>query len=199
MNSVKGPEIPIDGRRLRGQVNRSKLVAAMIDLVREGTIAPTAEQVAARAQVALRTVFRHFDDMESLYQEINTEIMRLITPLVSTPFKSTQWRGRLDESIERRALIFETILPFFNAATSLRHQSPFLRENVQLMVEMQRTLLFKLLPKQVSENSPTFAALNLVMSINAWQQLREYQGLDQAAAKQAMSTTAKALTASFTD
>ena len=95
MKSAQGTIKPVDGRRARGQANRNKLVAAMIELVREGSIAPTAEQVAARANVALRTVFRHFDDMESLYREIDTEIMQLITPLISTPFKTTDWRGRL--------------------------------------------------------------------------------------------------------
>ena len=70
MPESKTQKTRTDGRRARGHVSRSRIVAAMIELVREGCVAPTAEQVALRADVGLRTVFRHFDDMESLYREI---------------------------------------------------------------------------------------------------------------------------------
>ncbi|MFX8786073.1 hypothetical protein ABTM90_19835, partial [Acinetobacter baumannii] len=50
----------IDGRRQRGQNNRARIVKAVLELTREGTFTPSAEQVARRADVSLRTVFRHF-------------------------------------------------------------------------------------------------------------------------------------------
>jgi len=68
------PADSVDGRRQRGQDNRARIVAAMMDIVREGQIAPSAEQVAARADVGLRTVFRHFQDMDSLYREMSLVI-----------------------------------------------------------------------------------------------------------------------------
>lgn len=43
----------------------------MLELVREGDISPSAELVAARADVGLRTVFRHFKDLDSLYREMS--------------------------------------------------------------------------------------------------------------------------------
>ncbi|MBF7731365.1 TetR/AcrR family transcriptional regulator [Pseudomonas sp. N040] len=199
MKPADSNDTPIDGRRARGQANRSKLVAAMIELVREGSIAPTAEQVAARAQVALRTVFRHFDDMESLYREIDTEVMQLIVPLINTPFSASSWRGRLDESIARRARLFETILPFRIATEALRHQSAFLQEKQRIIMQMQHATLLKILPGAALEDAPTLAALNLLLSVNAWQQLRMDQGLDTNAAEQAMRQAAKALTATYPD
>ncbi len=66
----------IDGRRLRGKRSRQGIVEAMIELVRSGNPEPTAEEVAARAGVAMRTVFRHFADMDSLYREISQKIQR---------------------------------------------------------------------------------------------------------------------------
>jgi AcrR family transcriptional regulator len=199
MKSVQGKGTPIDGRRARGQANRSKLVSAMIELVREGTIAPTAEQVALRAKVALRTVFRHFDDMESLYREINTEILQLIIPLISTPFASTDWRGRLDETVERRARLFETIMPFYVATTALRHQSPYLQANQQSMMELQKASLLRVLPQSIIEDAAILSALNLLLSVTAWQQMRLEQGLDPDSARQVLQKASKALTASFAD
>jgi AcrR family transcriptional regulator len=49
----------------RGARNRAAIVAALLELVGEGELEPTAEQVAERACVGTRTVFRHFADMES--------------------------------------------------------------------------------------------------------------------------------------
>ena len=199
MKSAQGSGTPIDGRRARGQANRSKLVAAMIELVREGTIAPTAEQVALRAKVALRTVFRHFDDMESLYREINTEVLQLIIPMIGTPFVSTDWRGRLDEAVERRARLFETIMPFYTATTALRHQSPYLQANQQNMMELQKASLLRVLPKQIIEDEAILSALNLLLSVTAWQHMRLEQGLDSDSARKTLQRASKALTASFAD
>ncbi len=195
MNHAPTDQPNSDGRRARGQVSRSKIVAAMIELVREGTVAPTAEQVAGRAEVGLRTVFRHFDDMESLYREINTEIMQLITPLLSKPFQGEVWQERLAEAVERRCGLFESILPFRIATEALRHQSNFIRENMVRMMQVQDSMLRRLLPPALTEDAARMAALNLIMSVDAWKQLRIEQGLDITAAQQAIARGARALTA----
>ena len=54
------PTLKTDGRRRRGEDNRARIVAALVALVREDNFTPGAEEVAIRADVSLRTVFRHF-------------------------------------------------------------------------------------------------------------------------------------------
>ena len=56
----------IDGRRARGQRTRLKVIEALLELVSEGVVRPTAQEIAARAGVALRTVYHHFEDVEAL-------------------------------------------------------------------------------------------------------------------------------------
>ena len=60
-----------DGRLQRSERSRQAIVQALLGLVGEGVLEPTAEQVAARADVGIRTVFRHFSDMESLFAEMS--------------------------------------------------------------------------------------------------------------------------------
>ena len=74
-----------DGRKVRRRNNRRRIVAAMLELVRDGAISPGAEEVAERAGVGLRTVFRHFDDMESLYREMAEAMRHELQPLVAAP------------------------------------------------------------------------------------------------------------------
>src|SRR5690242_15438881 len=118
---------PMDGRRRRSQDSRARIVAAMLDLTREGAIPPTAEQVAARAGVGLRSVFRHFQDMESLYREMQGAIGAELRALVEQPFKAPTWQERVVEVIARRGAGFEIIAPFRRAADALRHNSAVLQ------------------------------------------------------------------------
>lgn len=192
-------DTPRDGRKARAQASRRKIIAAMVDLVREGIVAPTAEMVATRAGVGLRTVFRHFDDMESLYREISTEVMQLVTPLLAQPLQSQHWRERLQEVIERRAHLFEAILPFRIATETLRHTSATLQRNQALLIGLQDSLLRRVLPAEIQQDAALFAALSLALSASAWQQLRQEQQLPPDAARQAVTLTVHALTARVAD
>lgn len=56
----------LDGRRARREQNVEAVVDAMLDLLGEGRLSPGAAAVAERSGVSLRSVFRYFDDMDSL-------------------------------------------------------------------------------------------------------------------------------------
>lgn len=57
---------PIDGRHARSERSRQAMVDALLDLLREGNLRPSATQIADRAGVTQRTLFNQFGDMESL-------------------------------------------------------------------------------------------------------------------------------------
>ncbi len=189
----------IDGRRVRGQTNRRKIVEAMIALVGEGVMSPNAQEVAARADVGLRTVFRHFDDMESLYSEMSAQISARILPLFATPFMASDWRGRLDELIERRALAFEKMLPFKSAADIIRHKSKFLSEEHEQLQKFNRGRLLEALPADVRNQRSLVEALDLLLSFETWRRLRRDQGLSQALAKQTIADAVGAIVGSRHD
>ena len=65
--SRSSPE-KIDGRRLRSGRSRQLIIESMLQLIKDGNLAPTAKQVANHAKVGIRSVFRHFEDMEALIQ-----------------------------------------------------------------------------------------------------------------------------------
>ncbi len=56
-----------DGRSDRAVRTREKIIEALFLLVSEGTLQPRGEEIAERADVAVRTIFRHFVDMEGLF------------------------------------------------------------------------------------------------------------------------------------
>ena len=55
-----------DGRTVRAERTRQALVDALLSLLDEGQLQPTAERIAVRAGVSERSVFQHFPDREAL-------------------------------------------------------------------------------------------------------------------------------------
>ncbi len=179
-------EDTIDGRRRRGQDNRARIVAAMLDIIRGGQVAPVAEEVAARADVGLRTVFRHFQDMESLYREMSVVIEAELVAVAERPLQSTAWRDRLVELVERRAMAFEKIAPFRQASDVFRHRSSFLRVDHARFVAILREILLRELPEDLAQDPERVEILDLLLSYEAWSRLRHEQGLSPKGTREAL-------------
>ena len=184
-----------DGRKVRRHKNRHRIVAAMLELVRAGAISPRAEEVAERAGVGLRTVFRHFDDMDSLYREMAEAMRQELQPLVSAPLGSPDWNGKIDEMVVRRAILFERAMPFKNAADVHRHRSRFLREDYETMRAAERNALETALPAALRKKREFFEALDQALCFSTWQHLRRDQKLTQDQARQTVEFAVHALVA----
>lgn len=175
-----------DGRRRRGQDNRARIVAAMLELIRSGQATPGAQLVAAKADVGLRTVFRHFKDMDSLYSEMSTVIEGELRTIADGPLRASHWRDRLIELIKRRALAFEKIAPFIIASNAYRHRSNFLQIDHTRLVKALRAVVEAELPKNLPINKSDVEILDLLLSFEAWSRLRREQGLSVREAQDAL-------------
>jgi len=180
-----------DGRRRRGHDNRARIVAAMLAIIGEGEITPSAEQVAARADVGLRTVFRHFLDMDSLYREMSGVIEGELRSVADRPFRTQAWPDRLFELIGRRAIGFEKIAPFKRASDSLRHRSKFLEADSARLAVGLREILEREVPPAIAADPVTLAILELLLSFESWSRLRREQGFSPQEAQEILSTAAQ--------
>lgn len=169
--------LPEDGRRRRSQTSRDKIVAAMLELVAEGRITPSADEVASRAKVGLRTVFRHFADMESLYAAL-THTLAEQYEMWLIPFDSSDWREQLIEVVERRTATYERLLPFKRAGDAHRHMSPAMQSQYAHVLGIMRQRLHALLPSPIADDVQRFETIDLVLSFEVWQRLRGEQRLD---------------------
>ncbi|WP_303809400.1 TetR family transcriptional regulator [Sandarakinorhabdus limnophila] len=97
------------------------MINAVIALVDEDQGIPGAEAIAARARVGLRSVFRHFGDMDGLYVAVIERIGRSYTHL-SRPYEASSWQGQVGEAMARRMEMFETVLPYRRAADMHRQR-----------------------------------------------------------------------------
>lgn len=171
------PPIATDGRRLRAEASRARIVAAMLELIRDGNPAPSAEAVAERAGVGLRTVFRLFNDMDSLYREMHAMMLGRLAPIAAEPVVGETWRERLRNLIHRRVRLFEEMMPFQVAADAQRARSAFLHKAHESLVRLQRSMATALLPDEVKADPELVEMMDLLMSFDSWRRLRLDQHL----------------------
>ena len=182
-----------DGRRQRTVDSRARIIQAMLALVQEGVLIPNAEQVAERAEVGLRSVFRHFKDMDSLFQELTVLIEADARATFFRPITGETVEARLAELIERRCGLFERISPFQLASIAHRPRSEFLSQDAQRQVMLLRELLKQTLTPDIVANFDRFEALDALLSFSTWNRLRREQGLSFDQAQSVIESTAKLL------
>jgi AcrR family transcriptional regulator len=165
----------------------------MLELIGEGVLEPTAQQVAARAKVGIRTVFRRFSDMESLFTELDAHLQRGAVPLLIGGRPEGSLRERALALVGQRVTFFERIAPYKRAANVKRWRSPFLRDNHARLVRVLRTELLRWMPELGRAPAAVVDALDLATSFEAWDRLRSEQGLTRARAQGALERVVLAL------
>lgn len=172
-----------DGRTQRRMRNRERVADALFSLVREGYCRPTADQVADRAGVGRRTVFRHFDDLESLFAEVATQV-RDQARTSRTPVDEHQSvQVRVRKLVARRVLIFEDLAPFRRANTAHLWRSPVLQKfdaenNLELREDLQHVI-----PELQKSSSASAHGVEILAGPETWDRLRDVQSLSFAEAE----------------
>lgn len=173
----------VDGRTARGQRTRSAVVDALLALQEEGDLEPTAQRVAARAGVALRTVFGHFSDMETLWAQAGERELAKIAALADSPSGDLPLDERVDRFCVSRARVLEAVLPVLRAARLREHTSAALRRNREIFAEagdaeVDRVFATELEPLDEHERAVVRSAFHVVAGGQAWELLRCQRGLD---------------------
>ena len=138
-------------------------------------MAPTAEEVANRAEVGLRTVFRRFKDMESLYAEMSVAINEKVESVIEGSTDSDDWQQNLAKMVDRRLQVYEIIMPYRVATEALKFQSTILLNRHMEIVRDERQRLLTLLPADLLADRPMIEGLEAALSFDMWNQLRNDQ------------------------
>jgi AcrR family transcriptional regulator len=194
MTSAKSSEraVSTDGRLRRGERSREAIVTALFELVGEGMLQPTAQQVAERAGVGIRSVFRHFADMDRLYATMDERLSADARPILREGARQGSLRERVRGLVARRARLYERIAPYKRSANVQRWRSEFLRARHANLVRELRADLLRSLPELAEAPAEVLEAIDLVSSFEAWDRLRSDQRLSR---ERAEATLERALLA----
>lgn len=166
------PALAIDGRVRRGERSRQAIVGALFELIGEGILQPTAQRVAERAGVGIRTVFRHFSEMESLYAAMDGRLDGEVRPVFVAGRRGGPLAERIAGLVRQRAAVFERITPYKRSANLQRWRSRFLQGRHRAMQADLRADLLRWLPELRHAPETTVEAVDLLASFEAWDRLR---------------------------
>ena len=142
-----------DGRRLRRSLNREAVVDALLDLYDEGNLQPSTDEIAERAGISPRSLFRYFDDTDDLIREaVARQQMRVLPLIVLEVAKDAPLAERARVVADQRVRLFAKTL---GAGTVTRLRAPF-----NPMIAEYLTIYRTLLRRQVQTLfAPELAAL----------------------------------------
>ena len=185
---VKDKENPqADGRRQRSQRSREKILRAYWELMLAGDMSPSAAAIAEHAGVGLRSVFRHFEDLDTLLRELMQLCYDELTPEFMTPFKSSNWRDQLLEIVERNVMIWERIRVPHTAGEIGRFKSQVLMDDYQRSRNLEISGIKAILPKDIDNYNNVLMALDASMGFSTMRRLREDRKLSIPKVKSVMT------------
>ncbi len=175
--------ISIDGRHERRRQNVDAVVDALYELWCAGELQPSAKQIAAESGVSLRSVFRYFDDLDSL---VTTAIERRMGD-TDHHFGPLRTAGTLDNRVEalaRQRVAYQADVDSLTQAIRLR--APFHAQLAAVLVvraDQLRDQLAALFAPELStfpepERTDRLAALETATGYDAVRFLRNSRGFD---------------------
>lgn len=122
---------PLDGRTARAVRTREAIVDATLALLAEGDVRPTAPRIAERAAVSVRSVFQHFDDLETLYAAVGGRITERVATLIQPIDPGLDVAERLVAFFRQRGRVNEALTPTLRAAVVHAPGSPTINSQFQ--------------------------------------------------------------------
>ena len=171
-----------DGRRLRAERNRDAVVHAVLSIIREqgGGPLPSAGDVAARAGVSERTVFRHFADLDSLFLAAAAHQRPVLVSHLSPVPDAPELDKRIAACVRLRSKLFEEIAPIRRVAVRLAVNHPVMSETLNEAYRGARAQAAAVFAPELKRAGRNRAAvldeLDLILSWPVWETLRSRQG-----------------------
>ena len=161
-----------DGRIKRSVRSRQLIIDAMLVLIDEGNLIPTAQQVADRAGVAIRTVFRHFTEMEKLFAEMDSYLQPTFRSLFAGGDRGGSLQERVLHAVECHAHGYTKIAPVVRSTLSQIWRWPVLKANYDRNQESLRRDLDDWLPELAKVSEETREVIDTITSFEFWDRLQ---------------------------
>jgi AcrR family transcriptional regulator len=187
-----------DGRTVRAERTRQAVVDALLGLLDEGEVRPTAERIAERAGVSERSIFQHFGDREGLLEAASQRQYERVAPTLVRIDPALPLDERLDAFVEQRARLLEVTAGVRRGALLIEHESETVASWLASArkgkaAEVERVFGTELRARSENERPLLRAALISASEWTAWESYRSHQGLNPQRATAAMRATLAAL------
>lgn len=188
------PASDIDGRRLRREQNRQAVVEALIELYGEGRFDPSAAEIAERAGLSPRSLFRYFDDSDDLTRAAIEEHHRLARPLVGIDADpSDPLEHRIEALVAARLRLWTTVEPSARVVRMRAPERGLLARELRRNRRMFRDQVAELFAAELAERPTALAAADVLCSFESVDLLLHDQRLSRRQAARTLTDALRAL------
>ena len=169
----------LDGRRQRSERSQVAIVEAALTLINEEKQVPTAQQIADRAGVSIRSFFRHFADMDALFLSADEMLGASYETLFAVTDRSGTLSQRISRAVDLYGNAFNQLCDLILCTQALAWRFPALQERYAYHQKRLRDELELWLPEVAISPRSRREAVHAVTSFEMWQRLRTHQRLSQ--------------------
>lgn len=189
----------LDGRHARRQRNRDAVVDAIIELHREGNLDPSSVEIAERAGLSARSIFRYFDDRDDLYHAAFERQQERVKSLLSIDVAAgASLEDRIAAVVEQRLRLFDAV---GQTAFATRLRAPFqpvIAANLAqgrafFRSQLKKTFSPEFTAMPAGNAGALLAAMDVLCSYESYHLLRHDQSLSRARTAAALTTALTAM------
>jgi AcrR family transcriptional regulator len=172
----------VDGRRLRRTNNREAVLDALGALFTEGNYEPSTAEIADRAGLSLRSLFRYFDDVDDLYRAAIERALDAARPLLDVGVgPDAVTATKVHHVVAARMRLYDRIEPAARAARVCAHRHDVVAAQIAESRSFLRHQLARLFAPELrgSAGAARLAAADALLSFESYQLLRHAQRLSR--------------------
>ncbi|MEP4148418.1 MAG: helix-turn-helix domain-containing protein [Halioglobus sp.] len=170
-----------DGRRMRSERSRQAIIDAALYLMNQGNLIPTAQAIAEQAGVGIRSFFRHFADMDTLFAAVDEQSRDEVEARFLGGDRDGSLEQRIQHAVERHADGYEAETNTILSTSAQLWRSEVLRKNYARYQRGLRKDLNDWLPELKTLSRSQREAVDAIASFEMWYRLRYHQGLGKSA------------------
>ena len=170
-----------DGRHLRREQNREAVLQALVELYEEGRYEPSTADIAERAGLSPRSLFRYFDDVDDLNHAAIARQLATARPLLELGVQPTDpLTPRIAAVVEQRVRLHEITGPAARAARVCAHRLPVVAAQIHDARSYLRHQLERVFAAELRQAGPgTLPAIDALCAFESHELLRHDQGLSR--------------------
>jgi AcrR family transcriptional regulator len=185
----------VDGRRLRRERNREAVIDALVQLFDEGSYQPTTDEIAERAGLSPRSLFRYFDDIDDLNRAAVERELARAQPLLEVGISAdAPTADKIDGIVEARLRMWEAVEPAARAARLNAFRRPVIAAQLadgRTFLRRQLRALFA--AELAGDRASLLGAIEVLTSFESYDLLRIDQRLSRAKTVSTLTSALRAL------
>lgn len=185
--------ITTDGRNLRRQRNRETIVTALLHLYDEGHIDVSAAEIANRAGLSERSLFRYFDDVDDLYRAAcDAQFDRISLFADIRDLGRGSLTSKVEHFVDQRMRLFKKVGNIGRVARAHSHRVPQIQKQLNkgrgiLRDQMLRHFHDELAKLEQPERLAAISGIDVLCSYESYELMRHDQWLSDLAIKSALT------------